>query len=354
MSCLHPLKGFRIGTKKSGKPDYLIVSYDVEYIVVKKYRNNKKNYVCVNTSLNEYIPVDTDVGIITDFIEIPCGKCISCRRRYAALWTDRLMLELQDHKESCFITLTYDDDHICCVDSPIEENVSMYTLNKVHLQCFWKRLRQYLVRHVEPEKRIRYFACGEYGDTTFRPHYHAILFGWRPTDLIQFKKNFQNDTLYLSKSLASIWQNGNVMVGDVTPESCRYVARYCLKKATGFDSEIYERLGVLPEFVTMSRKPGIARKYFDDHYDEIIKYKTINLSTLKGGMSMQIPPYFIRLIEDIDSELFKEIKRSNKQAALNHQEALMKNTDVDYITYLSFLEGILVREEKFYRRDRIV
>ena len=95
-------------------------------------------------------------------LEVPCGKCIGCRIAKRKEWSLRMLHELTYHPQSSFVTLTYDDYHLppCC------------SLKKRHLQLFLKRLRKNL-----GERRIKYFACGEYGGQTMRPHYHAILFG---------------------------------------------------------------------------------------------------------------------------------------------------------------------------------
>lgn len=347
MACLHPLKAFKIGiNEKTGKNKYKIVSFKVNFIVKTMY-NGCVKYICHDGNIKDYKRGMCDVCILTEWIEIPCGKCISCRRRYAAVWSDRLMLELENHEEACFLTLTYDDDHIFKVDSNYIEcsDHPLYSLNKRDLQLFLKRLRKYL----EP-KKIRFFACGEYGDRTFRPHYHMILFGWRPSDLVEFRRNFQGDVLYLSDELAKIWRNGHVIVGNVTQQSCRYVARYVMKKSFGVDREFYAQLGVMPEFIQMSRNPGIGREYFELHYDDIAKYKTINISTPDGGKSVSIPPYYVNLIESVDPDLYREIKESNRRAAELRKECIMRGTTLDYTSYLSMCEGKLERQEEKYER----
>jgi hypothetical protein len=93
---------------------------------------------------------------------VPCGKCIACRIARTREWTVRIMHEMSCHDNAVFATLTYDDDHL-----PPDRSIS-----KDELQRFIKRLRKEL-----GDRKIRYFACGEYGETTNRPHYHAIIFG---------------------------------------------------------------------------------------------------------------------------------------------------------------------------------
>ena len=99
-----------------------------------------------------------------DGLEIPCGKCILCRKQKAAEWSLRMYHELSTSQKASFVTLTYDDTKL-----PANQ-----TLVKAHLQNFMKRLR----KRIEPEK-LRYYAVGEYGDKTQRPHYHMILFNHR-------------------------------------------------------------------------------------------------------------------------------------------------------------------------------
>lgn len=152
--------------------------------------------------------------------EVPCGKCMACRISKTAEWTKRLMDE-KEGKPACFITLTYDDPHL-----------PPSGLVKEDLTNFIKRLR----RRLEP-KTVKYYACGEYGDTTARPHYHIIVIGWEPPlhDLIKIRNN-----LVTSRMLNDTWGMGYTSVGTVTKESAQYVAGYVRKK-------IYKKKKKLPE-----------------------------------------------------------------------------------------------------------
>ena len=101
-------------------------------------------------------------------VQVPCGKCIGCRLDYSRKWAIRCVLEAQMHKENCFLTLTYDDEHL-----PKGEK-----LEKEEMQKFWKRLRK------ATGTKIRYYMAGEYGTEGGRPHYHACVFGWKPRDTV--------------------------------------------------------------------------------------------------------------------------------------------------------------------------
>lgn len=100
---------------------------------------------------------------------VPCGKCPACKMKRVNAWVFRLEQEERRHKSALFVTLTYDDKNI-----PISKKGFM-TLSKNDWQCFIKRLR-YVTGDNRGERRVMYYACGEYGPKTVRPHYHAIIF----------------------------------------------------------------------------------------------------------------------------------------------------------------------------------
>lgn len=137
-----------------------------------------------------------------------------------------MLLESLKHGDSSFVTLTYDDTHL-------PEGGSLVLRD---LQTFLKRLRF----HIHP-RRLRYYAVGEYGEKTHRPHYHAAVFGlgreYGP--LIQ-----------------SCWAKGFTMTGDLTKDSAQYIAQYVTKKMHRPDDPRLE--GRFPEFARMSRNPGIG------------------------------------------------------------------------------------------------
>lgn len=155
-------------------------------------------------------------------IPFPCGQCLPCRINRRRVWTHRLMLESYMHADSIFVTLTYSPEYL-----PPD-----LSIHKRDLQLFLKRFR----RAVEP-RRIRYYACGEYGEHTHRPHYHAILFGASEAD---------------SETVNYCWGLGMTHVGTFSQHSAQYVAGYVTKKF------IKKGDGVEKEFSLMSRKPGLG------------------------------------------------------------------------------------------------
>ena len=126
--------------------------------------------------------------------------------------------------------------------------------------------------------------AGEYGTEGGRPHYHACVFGWKPRDTVVWreKKDFK---LFTSEFTNKIWGNGYVVVGDVTFDSAAYVARYVLKKLAGGGKQDQES----PEYVAMSRKPGIAEKWFQKYKDDVYPHDKLIIS---DKIKLRPPRYF--------------------------------------------------------------
>lgn len=211
------------------------------------------------------------------------------------------MNEASLHDDNCFITLTYDQEHL-------PEN---WSLRKEDYQKFMKRLRKRF-----SETRIRYYQCGEYGERGGRPHYHALLFGWKPPDLVQLRTEGDH-ILYGSAILTEVWGLGMTVVGEVTFESASYVAQYCMKKKTGKGAKEYQVLEadtgevfeVEPPYATMSRRPGIGAEWFDRYKGDCYPSDTM----ISRGREMQPPKYYDGLLEKSDAELYEMIKARRKE-----------------------------------------
>lgn len=217
------------------------------------------------------------------------------------------MHERQYHELSCFLTLTYDNQHL-------PENGS---LNKRDFQLFMKRLRK------QHEGKIKFFHCGEYGEQLQRPHYHAILFGIDFSDKRRHSVNGRGDVIYTSKLLDSIWGLGHCWIGTTTHESAGYVARYCLKKITGdLAKEHYQRVNtktgeiihLQPEYITCSRGIGLA------WYEQYGEHTHARDFVIIKGKESPIPKYYDRKLEQKDPGLLEEIKQKRKQRALKDKE----------------------------------
>lgn len=344
--CKRPLKGFRIPIFSSNKdPTNHFLKYEYKITSYAAHHIEKVNHVW-QVSMNEWISPNCE-NKIDDFIEIPCGKCVECRLAHSRQWANRCMLELLDHDpaECWFLTLTYDDSHLCY--SVNEDGLETNTLVPSDLQGFWKRLRSDLDYH-KKLKNLRYFACGEYGTHTFRPHYHAIVYSLPLDDLEFWSKSKTGNPLFRSKYLESVWKQGIVTVSPVSWETCAYTARYVMKKADGYEKSYYTDLGLCPEYTVMSRRPGIAKNYFDKYKDKIYKFDEI---VLDNGVKCKPPRYYDNLFEAADPNAYRVLKINRMETAQYAKEMKMSKTDLPYLDYLQVEEEKLKSKLKLLRRD---
>lgn len=251
-------------------------------------------------------------------MEVPCGRCIACRIERTREWTVRLLHESGNYSENCFITLTYSNDSLCDICNSSGSDNLQHSLSKERLQLFFKRLR----KHLEPTK-IKYFACGEYGKTTNRPHYHIILFGWRPDLKNDLYLATYKDGLpiWASKTLEDLWPYGNNVVGTVTKDSIQYTAKYVQKKVDGLlaDKVYGDRQ---PPFQLQSK--GLGLKYCEKNADDLKK----NLGLTVNGVKTGLPRYYKKKLE-IDTEiLYKKSIEKLINVAEHYEQKGVKAGDV--------------------------
>lgn len=164
---------------------------------------------------------------------VPCGRCMPCRITKRSQWAGRILLEAKYSTEpSSFITLTYNDDHL----------PKLGHLHKPDLVGFTNR-----IRHRSGMGHFRFFAIGEYGSETQRPHYHLAIFN---TDPAAWEGRFTD-----------CWKTdegpiGHVHVGLIEKKSAEYITGYCLKKLTTMGDPRLD--GKPPEFATMSKRPPLG------------------------------------------------------------------------------------------------
>ncbi len=256
-------------------------------------------------------------------IKLPCGQCIGCRLERSRSWAVRGIHEAKYHKKNCFITLTYNEESMLS-GCRCSGNLKFFKKDYVD---FMKRFR----KAIYPLK-VRFFHCGEYGDKWQRPHHHAIIFGFDPDDKIPVSKSDLGFILYRSPFFERLWPYGFVRVGSCTVETIAYVARYITKKINGFDS--YDHYyGRDPEYITMSRRPGIGFQYLMDH-PEIYNYDEIKYVNFKGKtLTLKPPAYYDKLFGEMAPDYMDMIKKKRKVKAL---EKMNDNT----------FDRLLVKEEK--------
>jgi len=206
--------------------------------------------------------------------QLPCGKCIECRLDYARQWAVRCVHEAQMHPQNCFITLTYNEEHLNSKKLVYED-----------FQKFMKRLRKLT------NNEVGMFVTGEYGPINKRPHWHAIIFNWEPKDQKYFRSNERGDRIYKSATTDKIWGKGHCEIGSVTFESAGYCARYSAKKLVHGKDEEHEFNPISKK----SSKYAIGKKWLEEFWPDAFAY---GRCILRDGTETGIPRYYEKWLKD--------------------------------------------------------
>lgn len=285
-------------------------------------------------------------GRVRREVQVGCGSCLGCRSEQARQWSVRLMHERQLHDAAWFLTLTYSD----------EELPTNGSLDPQHLQGFFKSLRR-----DHPPRSVRYFACGEYGETSQRPHYHAVLFG--PDFLDRVEHRFRDGSLtWRSSSLESHWPYGFSEIGTVTRASCAYVAGYVRKKVSRsrdpdhylrYDPETGELVELVQEFTRMSLRPAIGKEWFRRFWRDVYPRDSVVVE----GKEYKPPRYYDKLMDGDCGEAegcFASSCEEHKEMMLGVRERRLAEA-IDKTSY-QLQAGEKIHEARtklFARRDKV-
>ncbi|MCT3639124.1 hypothetical protein HZR07_00710 [Elizabethkingia anophelis] len=191
--------------------------------------------------------------------QVPCNKCLECRKRRTNSWFARLTEQLKVSDTAYFVTLTYDD-----MSLPFSPN-GLMTLDYRDFQLFMKRARKL------QKKKISYFLVGEYGSQTHRPHYHAIVF------------DVENISQFLNE-----WRMGHTHAGTVTHKSIYYTLKYCTKSITEGDRDLDDDRK--SEKALMSKALGLS--YLTNAIINYYKDDVSRSFSLLGGTTIGLPRYY--------------------------------------------------------------
>lgn len=264
-------------------------------------------------------------------IPIPCGKCLNCKKNRLNAWSFRLMSELDNAVTAKFVTLTYNTEYIPITKRGFLTLKKKSDKNNVEidnsLQGFFKRLRYYekgddtisidqftyISRGGDPNdfsRRIKYFACGEYGSKRKRPHYHIILFNVKNEENIY--KGW-SEVININTDDQEWIPLGSIHIDQVNNNTIDYTLKYMMKESgkykKGFDGE--------KEFSVMSK--GIGLNYIES--SELRRYYKKNLDKnyliTKKGFKIGMPK---RYRDEMLSQLEKDKQIGIIALAIKKQE----------------------------------
>jgi len=233
-------------------------------------------------------------------LTVRCNKCMGCRLHRAYVWAIRCSHEASLYDNNIFVTMTYDDEHL-----PFGN-----TLDRKHVQDFLKRLRK-------TNKNLRIFYCGEYGGRTDRPHYHALIFNYRPKDEEHFTTR-ANGKVYRSDILDKTWGHGLCQYADVNFQTAAYTAGYITKKVGGDIAEehyqwICEETGEIhqrvPEFQGQSMKPGLGERWIKKYIEDVYPRDLIVLD----GKKCKPPRFYDQICERERPDLWKQTLKRRQE-----------------------------------------
>jgi len=241
------------------------------------------------------------------------------------------MLENLCHQASAFVTLTYSDEFLPRLGDKPD---GLPVLRPKDLQDWLKRFRE----RIAPD-RIRFYAVGEYGSQSDRPHYHIMVFGYP----------------CLASDIQATWQKGLVHVGTVTADSAGYIAGYTVKKMTSKDDPRLK--GRPPEFCRMSLRPGIGAAAMHDFASELMRYNLdetlidVPTSLKHGKRSLPLGRYLrskLRLMVGKDGKVPVEARKAYEAEMLPLYADWWDKTKnpsykVSFAEYVSSLDDQTVR-----------
>lgn len=229
----------------------------------------------------------------------PCGKCVICRSNRAKQWIPRIYFESLN-QPCAFVTLTYNEENL-----PRKDGKGI--LDYRDIQLFFKRLRKSYSR-----KKLRYYGVGEYGPTTYRPHWHFLLFGLPSND---FTKSL----------IESSWGKGFVTVDKIHINRIKYLVDYINPYELHSD-EI--RGKEFPPRSYMSRRPGIGAAWLTEQRAREM-FNRFDTTLRINGTVYSLPRYYRdRIYIDEESRLIlRERAQKHMQAIDDRYHQLFDERD---------------------------
>lgn len=309
------------------------------------------------------------------FYEVPCGKCEVCQTEKSKEWATKAWCEGQMWENSCFITLTYDNEHL-----PEDRK-----LHRSDIQKFWKDLRYHLYKETKKAQEIdltqermmleeiystpledifgknarrknrypiRYLNCGEYGPATKRPHYHAQIWNFIPCDLKLYKKDKRGHELFNSEKLSKIWKKGFVVVEYANEATAAYVARYCTKKykRTKEEKERMKKKKQL-EFIGASSLGFIGYFYWIKNKDMIKRNAGILMKRKEHTILAKLPKIMQKYWKEENEDEFEEYDYWKCEIGKENWKKILSRTDLNESEYINETWRIKMRQLERLKRN---
>ncbi len=246
---------------------------------------------------------------------LECRKCLPCRLNSAREKAIRAVHEAKMHDDNIFLTLTYDDKHL---ESPV--------LIYEHFQLFMKALRNRV------SQKVTFMVTGEYGKLNKRPHWHAIIFNFAPTDFDYKYTTDLDHKVYKSKFLDSIWKRGECEFGSVTMDSAGYVARYAAKKLVHGRDEDHDYQPIHK----VSSKRAIGRSWIEKHWKYTFDSGFVNLP---DGTPCRIPRYYVDWFRDNHFDEYMHYYTGVREKSIVLGVARERKEEIEYLSQIMNYKG---------------
>lgn len=274
------------------------------------------------------VPYYKDENAPKGYKIVPCGKCIDCRKQLSNTWTFRLLCQLDKSRNNLFVTLTYDNNN---VPIKIINSIPYLNLDENKLQSFLKKFRddsRYRYQKITGiDKKLckcpmKYFAIGDYGTQTLRPHYHILIFNcvYTRLDLINY--------------LQDNWQLGNCRVDIAQPAHTSYICKYITNLSNDYPNEVTK------PFRLMSRGLGLDKsfEFLNDYLNGITSFQI-------GSFKCGLPSYIRKKLDDyVYSDSSEKMLPSYKQNV----------SKMRYSRYQNYLKSSKTKGYSKYYWDNVI
>jgi hypothetical protein len=253
--------------------------------------------------------------------EFECRKCLPCRLNQAREKAVRATHEAKMYEDNMFLTLTYD-----------EENLKSKKLQYIDFQLFMKSLREFRVRGITDPKikknlKISYMVTGEYGEINKRPHWHALIFNYRPPDAEYKYSTDHGEKVYTSKIIDKLWKKGSSEFGSLTMDSANYVCRYSAKKLVHGKDEDHD---YHPIHKTSS-KHGIGKPWIEKYWQHTFENGFV---VLPNGQITKIPRYYVDWFKKNKPEEYTRYATGIKEEIGKKADLKARKEEAEYLSQL--------------------